>query len=255
METIKENTNNTENIGREISLSEIFSMLLAKWYIMLAAAVVAGVAAFIFFNFFVTPKYTSNASIMVINRQNTDSITATDLTASTTLSNDYVEIITSRSVLEQVIADLNLDYDVDELKDMISASVVVNTRKINISVTNKDPILAKKIADSVVTASSARICEIMNVDNMVSTVDDGNLPEVPSSPATIRNTIIAILSGIVIAAIIIIVVGFFDDRIKTREDVEKYLGVSVIGVIPVFETDKGKNNQKQQTKSNEGGTK
>ena len=45
---------------------------------------------------------------MVINRQNSDSLTSTDLNASTTLSSDYVEIVKSRTVLEQVIANLDL---------------------------------------------------------------------------------------------------------------------------------------------------
>lgn len=242
---------NKENTGTEIDLAEIFGMMLRKWYIAVAAGVVAGVVAFIFFNFMVTPKYTSNASIMVINRQNTDAITATDLTSSTTLSNDYVEIITSRTVIEQVIADLELDYDIAELKKMISASVITNTRKISIEVTNEDPILAKKIADSLVNASSSRICEIMNIENMVSTVDEGSLPVSQSSPAVARNTVIAAVLGFILAAAIIIIVGIKDDRIKTQEDVEKYLGVSVLGVIPVFEagdTSKTKNVNAQPKK-------
>lgn len=227
--------NQNASAGRtEIDLSEIFGMLARKWIIIAAAGVAAAVAVFCYFHFIVTPQYTSSARIMVINRQSSESITATDLTSSTTLSNDYVEIVTSRTVMEQVIADLDLNYSVGTLQSMVSASVVTNTRMINISVTNPDPILAKKITDSVSNVSSTRICEVMNIENMVSIVDEGSLPTEPSSPATTRNTVIAALLGIIIAAVVIIIIGIKDDRIKTPEDVEKYLGVSVLGTIPVF---------------------
>lgn len=253
MGNINNNENTADNGRTEIDIAEIFAMLGHKWIIIAAAGVIAAVLAFGYFHFIATPKYTSSASIMVINRQNTDAITATDLTSSTTLSNDYVEIIKSRTVLEQVIADLDLDYDVDKLGGKISASVITNTRKISIKVTDEDPILAKKIADSLVDASSKRICEIMNVENMVSTVDNGDLPDKPSSPATKRNTVIAALIGVVLASAIIIIVGIKDDRIKTQEDVEKYLGTSVLGMIPLFEAEEPQSKTAQTSASKQGG--
>ena len=251
MGNINNNENTADNSRTEIDIAEIFGMLAHKWIIIVAAGVIAAVLAFGYFHFIATPKYTSSASIMVINRQNTDAITATDLTSSTTLSNDYVEIIKSRTVLEQVIADL--DYDVEKLSDKISASVITNTRKISIKVTDEDPILAKKIADSVVKASSKRICKIMNIENMVSTVDNGDLPDKPSSPATKRNTVIAALVGIVLAAAVIIIVGIKDDRIKTQEDVEKYLGTGVLGIIPLFEAGASQPKETQASASKQGG--
>lgn len=231
------NLQEREDKGIEIDLSEIFAMLLRKWVIIVGVTVAAGVLAFAYFYFIVTPKYTSNARIMVINRQSNDTITNTDLTSSTTLSNDYVEIVKSRSVLEQVIADLDLNYSVATLKSKVSASVVTNTRMISINVTDPDPILAKKITDSISNVTSNRICEVMNIENMVSIVDEGSLPSSPSSPAITRNTLIAALLGFVLAAVVVIIVGVMDDRIKTQEDVERHLGVSVLGSIPLFDVD------------------
>lgn len=251
------NAQTVDNDKTEIDLSEILGMLLRKWIIIVAVGIIAAVVSFGYFHFIATPKYTSNARIMVVNRQNTDAITATDLTSSTTLSNDYVEIVTSRSVLEQVIADLDLDYSVEKLKSKVGASVVTNTRMISISVTDTDPILAKKITDSISTVTSTRICEIMNIENMVSIVDEGSLPTEPSSPATKRNTVIIALLAVIVTAAIIIVIGIKDDRIKTQEDVERYLGVSVLGSIPLFDNDSAENSSrtKKAETVKEGGNK
>ena len=106
---------------------------------------------------------------------------------------------------------------------------------ISIKVTDKDPILAKEITDDIATVTSKRICEVMKVENMVSLVDSADLPTTPSSPATKRNTVIALLLGVVISSAVIIIIGIKDDRIKTQEDVEKIFGMSVLGLIPKFE--------------------
>lgn len=224
-----------KNKNDEIDLMKILRILASKWMFIVITAVVLAGAAFIYFNFVVTPRYTSTARIMVINRQNSDSLTSTDLNSSTTLSSDYVEIVKSRTVLEQVIANLDLKYSVGELKGMVSASIVNNTRMISIKVTDKDPILAKEITDDIATVTSERICEVMKVENMVSLVDSADLPTTPSSPATKRNTVIALLLGVVISSAVIIIIGIKDDRIKTQEDVEKISGMSVLGLIPKFE--------------------
>lgn len=235
----------------EIDILELLEMLLHKWIIIAVSGVGMAVIAFIFFKFIVTPQYTSTARIMVINRQNNETITATDLTSSTTLSNDYVEIVTSRSVLEKVIEELELNYDVSTLKSKVSASVVTNTRMINISVTDPDPVLARQMTDSISTITSNRICEVMHIENMVSIVDMGSLPTSPSSPATLRNTVIAAFLGIIVSSAVIIVIGILDDRIKTQEDVEKYLGVSVLGAIPNFEEHLVKEREKDTGKESD----
>ena len=232
------NVNNTkpkDNDKVEIDLGQVFGMLARRWVLIVAVGVITAVLTFACLHFIVTPKYTSTARIMVINRQNNEAVTATDLTSSATLSNDYVEIVTSRSVMEQVIADLELNYTVEELTDKVKASIVTNTRMINISVTDPDPILAKEITDSISAVSSKKICQVMNIENMVSLVDEGSLPTDPSSPATMKDTVIAALIAVIITCVVIVIIGINDDRIKTKEDVEKNLGVSVLGVIPLFD--------------------
>ena len=71
MGNINNNENTADNSRTEIDIAEIFGMLAHKWVIIVAAGVIAAVLAFGYFHFIATPKYTSSASIMVINRQNT----------------------------------------------------------------------------------------------------------------------------------------------------------------------------------------
>lgn len=226
----------------EIDLLQLLRALLNKWVIILIAGVVCGVVVFCYNKFFVTPQYTSSTQIMVINRQSENSITATDITSASSLSKDYVVIVTSMTVMDRVIEDLGLDMTAVELSSKVKASLVADTRQIRIDVEDPDPETAKKIADSIAKESGIRISEIMSVTNMVKVIDPGSLPTEPSSPDTVKQALIAFLVGVAASCVIIIIISVVDDKIKTAEDVEKYLECSVLGVIPVFEGEnQGKN--------------
>lgn len=238
-----------DNSESEIDLVQIFRALLNKWIIILIVGVLCGILVFCYNKFFVTPQYTSSTQIMVINRQSENSITATDITSASSLSKDYVVIVTSTTVMERVVADLGLDINAAQLSSKVSASLVADTRQIRINVTDPDPIRAKQIADSVAEASGVRISEIMSINNMVQVIDPGSLPTQPSSPNTVKYTLIAFLAGVIVSCVIIVIISLVDDKIKTADDVEKYLECSVLGVIPVFETENsGKKNKSKNKK-------
>ena len=219
----------------EIDLGELlFDLWLNKWEIILAMAFGA-VAAFFLSTVIMTPKYTSQTSLYVLAKQeantNQNAITTADLSIGTQLTNDYQELLTSRPVLEQTIAELGLDMTTEDLADLIKVTNDSNTRILKIAVTHEDPQLARNIADTLRTAVSEQIISVMNID-AVNTVEDANLPLEPSSPKKMRNLLIGIMAGFVISAGLIVLRSIMDDTVKNSDDVEKYLGVPVMGMIP-----------------------
>ena len=224
---------NRENATIEIDIKQIFYLLLSKaGYILLTGAVIA-ILAFTYFKCFVAETYTSTSQIYVINKTS-DNLTSSDVSVSTYLSNDYVVLITTRPVMEQVIAELDLDMTTGQLASMVNASVVTNSRMIKITVTDTSPIRAKRIVDCIATVSAKRICEIMDSE-MVNIAEEGAVATAPVGPASGRNAVIAFILGAFIACAVIVIRHIVDDRIKTTDDIEKYLGMSVLGSIPVFE--------------------
>jgi len=226
-----ENTNQKESI--EIDIKQIFYAILSKIGFVILAGVIAGVLAFSYYSFVATKQYQSTTQLYVINRSS-DNLTSSDVAVSTSLSNDYVVLITTRPVLETVIAELGLDMSTNQLKSKINASLVTNSRIISITVTDPSPVLAKRIADCVANVSASRICTVMDSE-MVNIVQEGEIADNPSSPAVMRNTIIAAILAIFVVCAIIVVKFILDDTISSTEDIEKYLGLNVIGTIPVFE--------------------
>ena len=232
---MQEKSKETENI--EIDLREIFGVLLHRLWIIIVAALVCGAVAFMYSFFIITPQYQSTTKVYILNKQNASgSVTYSDVQLSATLSKDYVQLVTSRYVIEGVIKELNLDETYESLVGRVSASNATDTRIIAITVTDPDPAQAQRMANSVRDLAAKHITEVMDIE-AVNVVDQANLPDSPVSPSISKSTIIGALVGIIISAAVIIIQHLLDDTIKTSEDVEKYLGLSTLALIPVNEGD------------------
>lgn len=219
-----------------IDLVELFKALWSKIHIIILSGILVALLAFVGTKLLITPTYTSVTKVYVLTRQDSNaSVTYSDLQTSSQFMKDYMELVKSRPVLEQVIAVLNLDKSVGELESMISVSTTqTDTRILSISVESEDPKEAKEIADAVRESAGIQITKIMDAD-AVNTVEDGNLPTAPSSPNTLKNTALGGILGIFIAMGIIVLIFILDDTIKTSDDVEKYLGLTVLTSIPIQE--------------------
>ena len=218
----------------EIDLRQIFSIILSKIVIIVLVGIIFGLAALIGSKLLIKPTYQSTTSLYVLNRQSQGTTTYSDLQSSTQLTQDYVVLVTSRSVTEKVISELKLDLTNEELVKMINVNTPTNTRVLEITVSSHDQNEAKEIADKVAEVSADSIGEIMQTEK-VTRIDAAQLPEKPVSPNVIKNGIIAGLLGIIIAMAVVIVKFIMNDRINTSEDIEKYLGISTLALIPVSE--------------------
>lgn len=238
-----------DNEELTIDLAELFSVLWSKIYLIILVGLIAALAAFAGTKIFITPEYTSSTSMYMLTRsQSGGTITSSDLQTGTQLTQDYMEMVKSRSVLEQVISVLNLDMSTQELSSSVTTENKTNTRILTISVSNEDPELVQEIANTLRETVSVKIREIMEID-AVNTIEEANLPSAPSSPNVMRNTMLGGILGVLITAGILVLIFLFDDTIKTPDDVEHYLGLNVLTSIPVTEgEEKGKKTKRRTTR-------
>ena len=140
----------------------------------------------------------------------------------------------SRYVIEGVISKLNLDDTYEELAARVSASNTDETRIIAITVTDPDPEQAQKIANAVRDLAAQHITQVMDIE-AVNVVDNANLPDSPVSPSVPKWTLIGVAIGMIVSIAVIVIQHLLDDSIKSSEDIEKYLGISTLAVIPMNE--------------------
>lgn len=224
----------------EIDLRELFFALLDKLHILILSFILGALCLYFVSIAFISPKYQSSTSIYVLNKQDNSVVTYSDLQSGTQLTKDYAELVKSRSVTEKVINQLKLntvyedmkDLDYGDLASMISVDNTTDTRIIKITVTDTNPARAQDIANAIREAASLHIETVMDIE-AVNVVDYAEMPMQSVSPNVLMNTAMGAAVGTLIAAFIVILIHLADDRIKGPDDVEKYLGVSVLGTIPL----------------------
>lgn len=216
----------------ELNLIDLFFHLKKQIWIIVAVSIVFGIAGFCAGAFVIEPEYTASTRMYVLNRTNASAVVYADIQTSTYLSNDYKVLITGENVTDVVISRLGLDVSSQKLASWISVTVPDSTRVLQISVTHTDPQMAADIANAVREAASSEITRIMAVD-AVNLVYEAKVPEKPSSPGAMRYALIAAVLGFVAAVGILGILFVLDDTIRTEEDVERYLGISTLGVIPM----------------------
>ncbi len=220
-----------ENIP-SIDIIEILKELISKMWFIILVTIAVSASLFVVSVFFITPLYQSTTSIYVLNNNSNSTISNNDFQVSNQLVNDYEQLIKSREIINTTIQDLSLNTSYSELKNNISVVTTKDTRILNISVKSIDPYEAQKIANKVRELARDQIINIMNID-AVNTIDEANLNLSPVSPKITQNTLIGAVIGFIISIIIVSLKCIFDDSIKTTDDIEKRLDLSIIGIIPM----------------------
>ena len=220
----------------EIDVFQLVKVLWKRKFLIVLAALVAGLAAFAYSSFVIKPQYTSTTRIYVVNRNQADKpgLTNQDLQAGAYLVKDYREIILSQDVLEKVVADQKLTMDAKTLGRKISVAVPAETRIVSISVRDGNPEEASRIANALREVAAQKIISVTRVSD-VTTLEEARPATSPSSPNIRRNTMMATIAGVGFIVVIVLLVELLDDRVKRPEDIEEVMHLSLLGVIPNLE--------------------
>ena len=216
---------------QEIDLLDLFGYYMSRLPLLIAAVIVGALIAGLFTYFIIPDKFTATSRMYMVSSSTDSVVDLSDLNIGASLSNDYVELMQSRPVIEDVIEKLKLDYEYEQVLGMISLSVVTNTRIVKISVTSTDPKESMEIANQM-ARTSKRLLPIVMDAPAPSIAEEAVLPTQKSSPSLTRNTILGALVLLVIVLGILTVIYLMDDTIKSSEDVEKEFGIMPLTVIP-----------------------
>ncbi|KAA9297705.1 MAG: Wzz/FepE/Etk N-terminal domain-containing protein [Streptococcus mutans] len=224
---------NQDNQTVEIDVLSLVKTLWRRKFLIVVTAFVMAIVALGYSTFIIKPNYTSTTRIYVVNRQANENSTLTnqDLQAGTYLVKDYKEIILSQDVLAKVIDDLKLNVQPSALAKKINVTVPTDTRIVSIAVSDGDAKEAARIANSLRQIAAEKIIAVTKVSD-VTTLEEAEVPNSPSSPNIRRNTLIGFLAGGFLISVVILVVEVLDDRVKKPEDVEEALGITLLGVVP-----------------------
>ena len=219
----------------EIDLKELFEFIKKKIGLLITITVVICLLGCIYGLFIQKPMYKSYTTIILGGNETTASqtITQSDITLNKNLVDTYAELVKSRRVLEQVIAELYLEETYEELSNKISVSSVNNTEIIKITVADSNPIEAKNVANVTANFFSKEVVKLYNMNN-VNVLDEANEANEPYNINIPKQVIIYFFIGIIIALSILFIIFYFDRTIKSVEQVEQKIKLPILGGVEEY---------------------
>lgn len=231
----------------EIDLMELAAELLRRWWIIAITTAVIGIAGYLCSTLYLTPEYQSTTSVYILTKQSENAMTYSDTQLATQLTKDYEQLIMGRTVLENVIVQCAVENTYEQLRERVEVTNETNTRIINITVTDTEPARAQQLADAIREEAAVHIKEVTDVE-AVNVADVANLPTEPSGPSVLKWTAVGLAAGFALSAGLLTLRYMLDDTIKTADDVEKYLDLSILALIPDTQIT-GKKRKKKSSKA------
>ena len=229
---------NTQDAEMEIDLLEIFYLLKSKWKEIFLALLVGALIFGAYHTFLVKPSYQADASIYITNTES--ALSFSDLQLSSALTDDYANIIKSRTVLNRVIEELDLNLDYKQLAKLVTVSNPDSTHIVDIKVTCDDPEMSRNITNALLNISVSQIYQIIGSGEP--TVIDYSVAEAVQdvTPSLFKYLAIGGFLGACVACAIFILQMLMDGTMKTEEDIDKYLHLPVLATVPYYNEKKGK---------------
>lgn len=215
----------------EIDLLELFRAILKYIKLIIVLFIVFGAGGFFGTKFLITPTYTARTSIYLTPQiSESGSLDYNSQMANSKLVTNVVNLMTQNNIMSEVAKDVGLENS-SSVKKCISVTNESNTEIITVTATTTDPKLSKDIANDTVNTFINTMQKNLNVRN-IEIVDKAKLSYIPSGPNIKKNTMMASLLGGLIGVGYAVLKFLLDNRLRTKEEAEKYLGIPVYAEIP-----------------------
>lgn len=220
-----------------LDLRELFYMLVKHMRLIALLTVISVSVTALATIFLMTPTYETFTTLMLgkpVEELNASQVNNQGILTNQQLIGTYAEIAKSKVVINKVVNELGNTMTPAELRSKVSVTLLNNTAVIKVGVKDSDPERAAVIANAMAKTFMAEVSNIMKIEN-VQVIDPAEVPVNPISPRLLMNLAISLILGLMLGVFISFLIEFMDRSIKTPEDVQKYLGLPVLGMIPEFQ--------------------
>jgi capsular polysaccharide biosynthesis protein len=241
---MNENIQNNDVI--EVDVLELLHELLKKWWLILLGGIIGAIVMIVVTKGLMTPMYQSTTMLYILNKTTTVT-TMADIQIGSALTLDFQTIATSKPVIDTVIQELKQEEGIiltrKEIRDALKVTNIDDTRLLKIAVEHENPEMACLIANAMAEATSSQMALIMKSDPPTN-AERAEVEQKPVSPNLTKNVVLGAFGAAFLVCVALAIVHMMNDRIKTEEDIEKYLGVPTVATIPYIST---KERKKEET--------
>ena len=218
-----------------ISISEIFEALKKRWILIVSITLVATLISGVLSFFVIKPTYETSTKVFIGKEEsNVEGYNTNDIQMYQKLLQTYAETIKTNEVIQAAIKNTNTNLTVEEVKKSLTVTPISDTQILQIKYQNKNPQVAKRILGNI-TDEFIILAKELVPNGYVRVIEAVQLPENPVAPNKKMNIAIAFLLGLMVSVGLVFLLEYIDNTFKSKENLEKELGIPVIGLIPSSE--------------------
>lgn len=218
--------------NESIKLEEFIELIKKRWKFIVRITVIITMFTGIMSFFVIAPKYEASTKLF-IGKENSQEqkYDSNDVQMYQKLLTTYAEIITTNDLVEKAIVEDNLNLQSEDvLKDLV-VTPRADTQILEIKYVSTDKAEAKEIVRKITDEFMKTSTELIP-NGVVKIIENVRLPEKPVSPNKKSNIAIAFIIGLMISSALAFLLEFLDNTFKTKDQLEKIIGIPVIGIIP-----------------------
>ena len=226
---------NETNAQRVITFRDIWELFLQRLVIVLLVTALSVAVFYVYNRITYTPMYQSTATLYIAGDDSFEGNTSADAYNTYSLAlkvvNDCDYLLSSRSVLDQVIQDAQINTSYGVLQSRISTDNPTNTRILEVTIEAESPQLAQQIVGRLCEVGVEKINEVMGA-NYVRLYEYGTQSAVPCNGTPKLTYVIVGVVAAVLTFGMCLLLFLLDDRIRSADHIEQILGLTVLGDIP-----------------------
>lgn len=218
----------------ELDLLDLFYMVRKRLWLIILLGILFCTSAYFYSVYMITPVYSTHATLMLgkpDDYNQSEAITASEIAMNQKLITTYAALAESDKILSKVQEALPFSASTGSLQRILDISLYNNTEIIKVTARGTSPDAITEIANTFSVVFAEQVAEIMRIDN-VQVLDLAKVPYYPYSPDKTRNVMMAGAASVVLSLFIIFLLEMFDRTIKIPDEVQRHLGLPVLGTIP-----------------------
>ncbi len=204
-----------------------------RWKLIVLVTLVITLVSAVLSLFVITPKYESSTKLFIgkeSSEESSSEYTNGDIELYKNLMSTYAEVIQTKDLVSSALNENGMAIDVDKALENLTVNTTENTQVLEIKYISTDPYEADNMVKAILNQFVKRSKQLIPNES-VHVIQQSQVSVNPVSPNILRNTVIAFLVGFVLSLCIVFLLEYLNDSLKNKDELEKILGTSVIGVI------------------------
>lgn len=229
----------------ELDLKDYIRILRKRLWLIVTFVATVSIVTFVVSMLWLQPIYQASTKL-IVNKSN-ENVGVGQLDINTVnlnirLIDTYKEIIKTSAIMDKVVEEHpELGLTSEQLTSQVKVSSVNNTQVMTLSILNPSYRKAAEIVNAISVVFIKEIPSHMKVDNvsLLAPADPDKSPG-PVKPQPVLNTAIAFIVSLMLAVGAVLLIEYLDDKLRTEQDIEQYLGLPTIAMIPKVRDDENR---------------